>query len=66
MPRPQPILARDTTAAAMLDMTPAEFRRLVDRGALPKPLRIGDMIRWDMDQIRRIVSGDAADDEFVP
>ena len=32
MGRHEPIAVRETTAAAMLDMKPCEFRRLVDGG----------------------------------
>jgi hypothetical protein len=37
MTRHQPLAVRAQTAAAMLDMPPAEFMRLVERGALPPP-----------------------------
>jgi predicted DNA-binding transcriptional regulator AlpA len=50
----------------MLDMSVAEFRRLVERGALPPPLRIGDLERWLVDQIEAILRADAAlpDEDF--
>jgi hypothetical protein len=35
MTKHQRLAVRATTAAAMLDMPPAEFMRLVERGALP-------------------------------
>lgn len=44
----------------MLDMSAADFRRLVERGALPPPVRIGGYERWRVDQIEAIVKGDAA------
>lgn len=57
----RPLLAvKATTAAAMLDMAPAEFRRLVQRGALPPPVRIGEHDRWHVAQIEAIIRGDAA------
>ncbi|MGR3746864.1 hypothetical protein [Paracoccus sp. (in: a-proteobacteria)] len=46
----------------MLDMTPAEFRRLVDGGHLPPPKSIGGLPRWETSTLRRIISGEAADD----
>lgn len=63
MPAPRqfkPVAVRDTTAAAMLDMSAAEFRRLVERGALPPPFRIGGLERWRVDQIEAILRADAA------
>ena len=36
-----PLAVRAQTAAAMLDMPPAEFMRRVERGALPPPVREG-------------------------
>lgn len=69
MPAPRsfkPIAVRDTKAAAMLDMSATEFRRLVERGALPPPSRIGDLERWRVDQIEAILRADAAlpDEDF--
>lgn len=55
-----PIAVRATNAAAMLDMPAAEFRRLVERGALPPPVRIGGHERWHVAQIEAIIRGDAA------
>lgn len=55
-----PLAVRDTKAAAMLDMSATEFRRLVERGALPPPTRIGGLERWRVDQIDAILRGDAA------
>lgn len=66
MGKHQPLAVRATTAAAMLDMPPAEFRRLVERGALPPPVRIGEHERWHVAQIEAIIRGDAAkpDEDF--
>jgi predicted DNA-binding transcriptional regulator AlpA len=55
-----PLAVRAQTAAAMLDMPPAEFMRLVERGALPPPVRIGQHDRWNVDQLTAIIRGDAA------
>ena len=62
MANPAPILASETTAAKLLDMKPAEFRALVDRGHLPKGFEIVPGVeRWDVDGLRRIGRGDAID-----
>ncbi|MCR8828050.1 helix-turn-helix domain-containing protein [Pseudosulfitobacter koreensis] len=55
--RPQPIAVKDTTAAAMLDMPASEFRRLVDRGALPPPKEIGGTTRWRVADLEAIMMG---------
>lgn len=57
---PQYLAVKDTSAARMLDMPPAKFRALVDAGALPPPVVIGDMKRWRVDQIEAILKGNAA------
>ena len=58
--RHTPIFVRATTAAAMLDMSTAEFRRLVAAGALPPPVGIGGHERWHVAQIEAMLSGIAA------
>lgn len=58
------IAATDRTAARMLDMPVAEFRRLVDAGALPAPVRIAGHERWLTDDLRAILRGDASRAEF--
>lgn len=55
-----PILASERNAAKLLDMKPADFRSLVDSGVLPKPTKIGEFERWDVEQLRAIASGDLA------
>jgi predicted DNA-binding transcriptional regulator AlpA len=61
MNAPAPIFASDRLAAKLLDMKPAEFRRLIEDGNLPGPREIGGLERWDVDELRRIINGDAAD-----
>lgn len=34
-------------AAAYLDISPSQFKRLVDEGTLPQPVRIGGVVSWD-------------------
>jgi hypothetical protein len=55
------LFATDCSAAALLDMKPAEFRGLVDDGVLPKPTIIGRFERWDVEQLQRIARGEAVD-----
>lgn len=60
------IAATERTAAAMLDMPLAEFRRLVEAGALPGPVRIGPHERWRVSDLTAILNGEAMQDEFTP
>lgn len=55
-----PIFASLRTAAKLLDMTAAEFARLVEAGALPGPAKFE---RWDVDQLKKIMRGDSARQE---
>lgn len=64
--RQMPIYASLRTAAALLDMPPAEFARLVDRGSLPGPVRIAGHERWDTEHLRKIATGEAIDPDFEP
>jgi len=62
MARPPPILAKESTSAALLDMRQAEFRALVAAGHLPRGREIAPgVIRWDAEQLRAIGRGDAID-----
>jgi predicted DNA-binding transcriptional regulator AlpA len=56
-----PLFACKRSAAKLLDMKPAEFSALVKDGHLPKPRDIGGFKRWDMPELQRIISGEAAD-----
>lgn len=60
MGRHTPLAVKAATAAALLDMPPAEFHRLVALGALPPPKNIGGHERWHVAQIEAIIRGDAA------
>ncbi len=59
--RPAPLFAGEKTAAALFDMAPGEFRQLVEGGHLPPPREIGGFMRWDVEELRRIASGEAMD-----
>jgi hypothetical protein len=49
-----PLFASERGAARLLDMTPTEFRGLVDAGALPQPCSFE---RWDVAQLEAIMRG---------
>ncbi len=57
----QPMFVSETSAARLLDMRPAEFKRLVAAGHLPKPRSIGGHSRWDVDELRKIIKGEAVE-----
>jgi predicted DNA-binding transcriptional regulator AlpA len=55
------LFAGERTAAQLLDMRPADFLALVDEGHLPRPREIGGLKRWDVEELRRIITGEAAE-----
>lgn len=56
----EPIFVTEATAAQLMDMKPAEFRKLVEAGHLPRPCEIAPgMVRWQVDDLRKIASGAA-------
>lgn len=55
------LFASDRSAAKLLDMKPDEFRGLVDGGHLPGPRDIGGHKRWEVEELRQIINGHAAD-----
>ena len=59
MTSPRPIALRETSAARMLDLSVAHFRRLVAGGALPPPVHLGDVCLWRTDDLEAILSGEA-------
>lgn len=61
MTRPAPLFADAKTAAALFCMKPSEFTALVEAGHLPAPRDIGGLKRWDVEECRRIASGEAAE-----
>lgn len=63
MSRWPPILASEKTAAALLDLKPAEFRSLVERGALPGPQDLDGFDRWRVADLEAICTGIAMDSE---
>lgn len=56
-----PLAATEKTAAQLLDMSVARFRKLVSQGCLPRPIKLADDVeRWPTDQLQAIIRGDAA------
>ena len=49
------LFVKKQAAAKLLDMTPAEFARLVDEKALPGPVNFD---RWDVENLIAIMRGD--------
>ena len=54
-----PMFGSEATAAKALDLSVKDFRELVDAGALARPV-IGKHSRWDVAELSRIISGEAA------
>jgi predicted DNA-binding transcriptional regulator AlpA len=55
------IAAKEATAAKLMDMSLAEFRKLVTCGALPSGREIAPgFVRWSVDELRTVLNGDAA------
>lgn len=61
MAAPTLLFASERTAARLFDMKPAEFLSLVEGGHLPKPREIGGLKRWDVEELRRVISGAAVE-----
>lgn len=58
-----PIFASARTAAALFDIPEAKFMELVEAGHLPPATPIGGGVkRWDVALLKRIASGDAAEE----
>ena len=60
----EPILAAPATMARLLDMTPKQLAALVEAGALPAPRQIGGLERFDVDELRRVIRGEAIGGEM--
>jgi hypothetical protein len=56
-----PILASSRRAAKLLDLTEAEFLKLVEDGHLPQPREIAGFRRWDVSSLQSIATGAAID-----
>ncbi len=57
-----PLFARETSAAQLLDLKPTQFREYVQAGPPPRGREIAPgLVRWPVDDLRRIANGDASD-----
>lgn len=56
-----PILASSRRAAKLLDLTEAEFLRLVEEGHLPRARDLAGFKRWDVSALLSIATGSAID-----
>lgn len=52
-------LIRDAEGAAMLGCSKATYWRLVAKGALPPPIKIGGMSRWTVSDIQTLIQNAA-------
>jgi predicted DNA-binding transcriptional regulator AlpA len=60
-----PLFVRERKAAQLLDLKLNEFLRLVECGALPKPVKIGgEHKRWFVRDLEAIRTGAAMDGQF--
>lgn len=48
-------LIRDAEGAAMLGCSKATFWRLVAKGAIPPPIKIGGMSRWKVSDVQKFI-----------
>lgn len=46
--------------AQELDLSESTVRNMVDRGILPRPIRMGSSVRWSWDDVQRALGGIAA------
>lgn len=49
-------LADARQVAALLGISPRHVFRLADAGKMPRPLRLGNAVRWDLDVIDEWIS----------
>lgn len=48
-------LIRDAEGAAILGCSKATFWRLVAKGAIPPPIKIGGMSRWKVSDVQKLI-----------
>jgi hypothetical protein len=56
-----PLLASETRAAKLLDLSVSDFRALVEGGHLPRAKDLAGFKRWDVEELRRIARGEAVE-----
>lgn len=52
------------TLADYLSVSPSTVRRMVDRGDLPKPVKLNGIVRWDRTRVDRLLDGLSANDDY--
>lgn len=56
-----PLAADERSAAQLMDMAPAMFLDLVDRGHLPEGKELAPGVRrWDVEELRKLAKGELA------
>jgi len=53
---PAPTLLSADDLAKQLSCSPRHVRRLSDRGAMPTPVRLGGLVRWERSAIERWIA----------
>lgn len=53
---PDKLLVSATEAAKMLSISRASLYAYVDRGLLPKPLKIGKRVLWSVEELREWIA----------
>ena len=48
---PMPVLLDVNTVAALFDCSPRHIYRLADSGRMPRPIRLGSLVRWSRTEI---------------
>jgi len=61
-----PSYVSKVTLAAELDISESTVDALVQRGILPKPIRVGGSVRWNWAQVDASLSSHAASPEADP
>lgn len=59
-----PLFVGETKAAQLLNMKPSEFRKIVDAGHFPRGREFCGHVRWDVEELRRIVRGEAVEGDM--
>lgn len=63
----RPIALPAKRAAETIGLAKSEFLRLVEKGILPKPKRLGDRELWSYADLEAVFSGKAMDeDDWTP
>ena len=52
----QPMMLTATGVARMLNCSPRSVYRLADRGLIPRPVRLGGMVRWPAETVAQWIA----------